>query len=270
MMWHGWNTLCAIIQREYVNENSRMINEIPAKFEFKERNNMKTMRIFKALSIAMGLILTGAFAFAQEGMDKKHKEMKSLQDENILTYTKFYRLADKYPDMVYEYKYNDGKIEKVIVENVSNEMDRKAIENLILDYKKTQEVMRDIPSTDGIYYAVDAEPEPENGYRELYRTLQSHLNYPEDAKEWGVEGNVYVKFVVDSNGDITHAETVEDIDSDVSRFVSEMEENAKDAVMATSGEWEPAVAHGQEVSSWVVLPVSYQIEPNPALPVFIR
>jgi hypothetical protein len=104
----------------------------------------------------------------------------------------------------------------------------------------------------------------------LTGTRQSNLDYPEDAKEWGVEGNVYVKFVVDSNGDISHADTVEDIDSDVSRFVTEMKENAKKAVMSTSGEWEPAVAHGQEVASWVVLSVSYQIEPNPALPVFIR
>lgn len=85
-----------------------------------------------------------------------------------------------------------------------------------------------------IYQIVDEEAEPKEGYRAFYNNLYDNLEYPEDAKEWGAEGNVFVKFIVDSNGEIAYITATEDIEASIDKHVKALKEAAKEAVMATS------------------------------------
>lgn len=52
------------------------------------------------------------------------------------------------------------------------------------------------------YGEVDSGPEFEGGLAALYRFVASHLKYPETAYDYGKEGTVYVKFVVDESGKV--------------------------------------------------------------------
>lgn len=52
------------------------------------------------------------------------------------------------------------------------------------------------------YAEVDSGPEFEGGLAALYRFVASRLKYPETAYDYGKEGTVYVKFVVDENGKV--------------------------------------------------------------------
>lgn len=51
-------------------------------------------------------------------------------------------------------------------------------------------------------YEVDSPPEFEGGLAALYKFVASRLKYPESALEEGIQGTVFVKFVVDEKGKV--------------------------------------------------------------------
>ncbi|MEO0560330.1 MAG: TonB family protein, partial [Bacteroidota bacterium] len=63
------------------------------------------------------------------------------------------------------------------------------------------EEMRDQPGPDGIYEVVSVAPQLEGGLR----GLQERIVYPQNAKDAGVEGRVFVTFIVDENGGVQDA-----------------------------------------------------------------
>ena len=50
------------------------------------------------------------------------------------------------------------------------------------------------------------------------------------------------------------------------KIMKDLKEEARQAVLATSGGWEPAMVNGKPVASWVVVPVIFKMEPDPTLP----
>jgi TonB family protein len=228
---------------------------------------MKTakLRIAHAFLLGMLMSLSGSIALAQN-----YRDLEDMQDENMIYYTEIYRILDDYPDFKYRCVYSNGEVEKVIVENVDNEMDRKRLELLIYDLKKNQEKLRNIPTRTGVYYSVDEMAEPAEGYNTFYSELYNNLEYPEEAKEWGAEGTVFVKFIIDSKGQIPYMTADADIESASGQYVKDLEQAAEQAVMATSGEWKPAEVNDVPVASWAVIPVVFKVELTPGMPAWVR
>jgi hypothetical protein len=227
--------------------------------------------ITKRILLSSLFILFSIFVYAQEGQQSEYQKLEKLQDQNVENYMKIYKVIDRYPDFKYSYVYdNDGKIEKVIVEGVVEETDRKKLEILIFEFKNNKIKMQNTPTRTGIYYSVDQEAEPKMGMEKFYDNLRDKITYPEEAKKYGVEGNVYLKFVVDSKGEIAYINAQEDIETSTKPFVKDLMKQAKNAVMETSGNWEPAMVNGDPVASWVVLPVAYNIEQYVGYPAMIR
>jgi len=50
---------------------------------------------------------------------------------------------------------------------------------------------------------VDIEPSFKGGLKQLQNWLDKHLSYPPEAREAGIEGTVYVEFVVEKNGSVS-------------------------------------------------------------------
>ncbi len=228
----------------------------------------KTIMHFTSLFITVSLLcMTHTVAFSQEKKEVKFQTLENLQDKNAVNYTRIYRIVNDYPDFKYKYSYDNGNVEEVIVKGIDDEMDRKKVEVLILDFKKNKEKMKNIPTRTGIYYSVDQEAEPENGYDEFYRTLQSKINYPYEAVNWPVEGTIYLKFVVGSKGEILYVKADEDIETARQRLLEQMKESSKQAIMETSGNWEPSKVDGEPVASWVTVPVVFNAKKHPMIPV---
>ena len=73
---------------------------------------------------------------------------------------------------------------------------------------------------------------------------------------------IFVKFVVEEDGDVRNVTVTENIDTPYDMAKKELILEAKKAVLATSGEWEPATIGGVPVEQWVDLPVKFNLE-NP-------
>lgn len=95
-------------------------------------------------------------------------------------------------------------------------------------------------------------PEFPGGMQELFSYMGASVKYPESAKVDGVEGKVFVQFVVDTKGKITETKVLrgvsEVLDAEALRVVSEMPD------------WTPGKQDGKAVNVEMVLPIAYKLE----------
>jgi hypothetical protein len=229
----------------------------------------KKLEILSILLMSL-LMMTGSIILAQNNGVQQYLTLEDLEDKNIINFTRIYQIVDDYPDFKYKYVYKNGEVTDVEIEGVDNAMERKRLSVLIFDYKKNKEHIKNMPNRTGVYYSVDQPAEPKEGYQEFYNSLYNSIEYPEEAKNWGTEGNVYVQFVVKKNGEIGHIMTTENIESTEERFVKDLKKTAKEAVKVTSGEWKPAFIDDTPVDSWVVLPVMFRLEAHPGMVQMVR
>lgn len=101
---------------------------------------------------------------------------------------------------------------------------------------------------------VDQMPEFPGGMESMITFLSENLTYPEDAKSEGVEGTVYVSFVVDESGKPTQIKTLnslhQSLDEEAVRVVSQMPD------------WEAGEANGKKVPVEMKLPIKYALSTN--------
>lgn len=64
---------------------------------------------------------------------------------------------------------------------------------------------------DELFLFIEHEPDFPGGLDSLYSFLNHNIHYPEKAIERGIEGMVYVQFIVEKDGSLTHAQIVRDI-----------------------------------------------------------
>jgi protein TonB len=59
------------------------------------------------------------------------------------------------------------------------------------------------PADDVPFIVVQQMPEFPGGLALLYKYLQEHINYPEEAKSTGISGIVYVNFIIERDGSVS-------------------------------------------------------------------
>lgn len=96
---------------------------------------------------------------------------------------------------------------------------------------------------------IDNQPQFPGGQPKLIQFLQDSLLYPKEAQEKGIQGQVYVEFVIETDGSITNTKVVRGIgggcDEETVRVVNAMPN------------WTPGNHKGQNVRVKYVLPVSF-------------
>ncbi len=215
-----------------------------------------------------------------KNMDKKHdmqnmksmdsKKLNDMQTKNEAYLVDIYKIVDKYPDFSYEYEYDNGKLERVVVTGIEDSNDKDRVAKLIYNVRSNNDNMKNYCDMEGIYYVPEKDAKPKIGYEQFRDKIKENLTYPENAKNFGVEGTVYVKFIVDDDGNVTHLTADQAIDSPYDNRVEKLEEKALAAVEEVDADWEPAKVDGDYVDSWVVVPVTFEFKKDPSLPVLIR
>lgn len=88
-----------------------------------------------------------------------------------------------------------------------------------------------------------------NRFREW---VQKRVRYPEIASENGIQGRVYVTFVVETSGLVSNVSITRSVDA-------LLDDAAKEAVEA-SPKWEPGMQRGRPVRVRYSIPIIFQIE----------
>lgn len=198
------------------------------------------------------------------------ENLEEIQDRNMDYLDQINEIIKDYPAFSYSYKMENGELSDVVVSGVESEVDTKRLEVALFDLKSNKNMIKNKANRIGVFYSVDQQPEYNGGEEALNDALVNNLKFPEEAKNWGVEGTIYVKFVVDENGEIPFATTSSNIETSIDSHLTDLEEQAVSAVKATSGDWEPGKISGVAVAALSVVPVTFDFEKSPAVPTLIR
>ncbi len=102
-----------------------------------------------------------------------------------------------------------------------------------------------------IFTVVENSAEFPGGPAEMYKYIGSNLKYPQQARETGTQGLVYVTFVVEKNGELTDIKVLRDIGSGCG------EEAVR--VVKSMPKWTPAKQRGKAVRMQFNLPVKFTL-----------
>lgn len=105
---------------------------------------------------------------------------------------------------------------------------------------------------DKIFMVVEQQAEFEGGLQALGKFISKNLRYPASARRMGIEGQVFVSFVIDKEGKISDVQVVKGISADCD----------KEAVRVVNlmPNWKPGKQNGRPVKSRFVLPIRFKLE----------
>lgn len=227
---------------------------------------LKIKKIAKTFLITCALVLSGAVftASAQNGtIMNSGNDMGDMKDQYMDYVQQISEISETYPVFSYKYVMKDGKLNTVVITALDDEIDRKRLEVVLFDLNDKRNMIDTKANRIGVFYDVDSHARYAKGEIALKNELLNHLQYPKGAKNWGVEGTIYVKIVVDDEGNIPFATTSTNIETSADSYLDDLREQAVDAVKETSGDWEPAEVEGVEVASLAVVPVKFELMENP-------
>ncbi len=219
----------------------------------------------KTILLAVGFFTMVAFTplEAQEKQVKNAYTVNNMEDQHMEYSDQLKEIINKYPAFAFKYSIEDGKVQNVVVTGVDDEIDRKQLEVVLFNLNSHRNMVKPTDDRVGVFYEIDKHAMYADREDALSEEILSSLEYPKDAKNWGVEGTIYVKVIVDDDGTIPFVTTSTNIDTPVEAYLEDLEEQAVEAVHNTSGEWEPAEVEGVEVASLAVIPITFDLENHP-------
>ena len=112
-----------------------------------------------------------------------------------------------------------------------------------------QEVVQEDPNQ--IFTVVEQQPEFEGGYEAMSRFISKNLRYPASARRMGIDGTVYVQFVVAKDGSISEVKTIRGISADCDKEA--------ERVVNMMPNWKPGKQNGKAVFVRFVLPIKFRL-----------
>jgi protein TonB len=120
----------------------------------------------------------------------------------------------------------------------------------IAELNQNQEIAQE-PIKEEVFQIVEQMPEFPGGEIALRNYIAEHLKYPASAQEMGIQGKVYVTFVVDKNGNVTNATIVRGIDPAL--------DNEALRVINSLPKWTPGKQRGIPVSVSYTVPINFTL-----------
>lgn len=102
------------------------------------------------------------------------------------------------------------------------------------------------------YSYVEQMPEYPGGAAEMNKFMISNIKYPEMAKEMGIQGKVYVEFVISAEGEVTEVK--------IARGLSAECDKEALRVVKLMPKWRAGMQNGKAVPVKMTLPVSFVLK----------
>lgn len=103
-----------------------------------------------------------------------------------------------------------------------------------------------------VFKVVEQMPQFPDGEAALFKFINDNIKYPAVARENGIEGKVFVKFIVEADGSVTNVEVVRDIGGGCG------EEAMR--VVKKFPKWNPGKQRGRPVRVFFNLPVQFRLQ----------
>jgi protein TonB len=220
--------------------------------------------LFLAIGLIVALALTlVAFTYGvkpeQEPYEPSVKELPQTELDMIERTDQ----EEKQEEKQEEQKKVETKVIMDVLDIVSDDADIKVTELVFADDASAfddidfsfdvDEVEEEIDEDDEIFTILeDPATFRGGGLPEFRNWVMERLRYPQIAQENGIQGNVIIEFVVDTNGEIANIKVLQSPDPVLS--------DAAIAVLKKSPKWKPGKQRGKAVKQKFVLPVSFKLQ----------
>ncbi len=140
--------------------------------------------------------------------------------------------------------------EEEIEEEIEIDLDVEMTEETVIEEVVFEEAPEE-EAVDEIFTIVEDQPTPNGGMSAFYQYVQKKLKYPAQARRMGIEGKVFVQFVVDKDGTLTEVKAVKGIGAGCD----------EEAVRVISGapKWKPGKQRGRSVKVRMILPITFKL-----------
>ncbi len=140
--------------------------------------------------------------------------------------------------------------EKKIEEEIEINMDTEVTEQTKVEEIKIAEV-EEKEDPDQIFLVVEETAAPTGGMPAFYEFVGKKLKYPAQARRMGIEGKVFVEFVIERDGTITDVKAIKGIGAGCD------EEAVR--VLQSAPKWKPGKQRGKPVRQRMVLPIAFKL-----------
>ena len=143
----------------------------------------------------------------------------------------------------------DDKVE-VNDDFMSTEVD----ENTAVEIQEVQEVAQEeeVVEEPQVFFIVEDMPEFPGGELALRKYIAENVRYPEQAKENDIQGTVFVRFVVDTDGSVKNVEVL--------RGVDPLLDKEAIRVVQSLPKWKPGKQRGKAVKVSHSVPIKFQLQ----------
>jgi len=145
--------------------------------------------------------------------------------------------------------------------NIVND-DTKIMDDLeIMDSEATKETKVEVAQIvteekekveEEIFVVVENMPEFPGGELAMRKYINSAIKYPSLAQENGIQGKVFVNFVVDKEGNVTNAKVFRGVDPSIDKEALR--------VIMSLPRWKPGMQRGKAVRVSFTVPISFQLQ----------
>lgn len=108
------------------------------------------------------------------------------------------------------------------------------------------------PVEETIYSVVETDPEYPGGIDALYKYLVTNAHYPENARQHGIQGTVYITFIIERDGSISNVKVLrspsDELSAEAVRLVKAM------------ARWKPGKQNGKPVRVQFNLPINFSLD----------
>lgn len=128
--------------------------------------------------------------------------------------------------------------------------DLEITENTEVVVEEIQDVQEEV-AEEQIFTIVEEMPSFPGGEEALMKYLGNNIRYPAIAKDAGIQGTVYVTFVVEKDGEVTNVRVLRDIGGGTAEEAIRVVENMPD--------WKPGKQRGKSVKVQYNLPIRFTL-----------
>ena len=217
------------------------------------KNRIKMMSKIKSsklaiTKIAFGVLVASALVIAFACEQKESAETKSIQKE-VMTI-----VSTIQDDGKVKIEGSEADLEKykaLFSDNPGFEFVSDSLGNTFL-IKKEFVQPKSLESNEEIFFVVEEMPEYPGGEMALRQYMATAVKYPDDAVKKGIQGKVYVTFVVSKDGTVADAKIARGVDPSLDAEALRVVNNLP--------KWKPGKQKGQSVNVSYTVPINFKLE----------
>ena len=139
---------------------------------------------------------------------------------------------------------NEVEIEEIDLNLDMEVTEEEAIADVVFEVKEAP-----VETVEEVFTIVETFPEPEGGIATFYDYVAENIKYPAFAKKMDVSGIVFVRFVVEKDGDITDVQVIKGIGAGCDEEAIRVVDSAPN--------WKPGKQRGKAVRVSMTVPIRF-------------